>query len=242
MKHLSRIDIEAIAERIVAAYYELPELKHTTIYRIEPELLLTKVLNLKIEYQHLSFDGTILGLTSFSEVGIEIADESDEDTFYILDGKTVLVEKDLQQNAAQKGRCNFTIMHEGSHQVFKMLFPNDYGVRERKPVHFYKVNSEKKKPISDWEEWQANTLAAAILLPRYQIMQGMFLFGLGNKIKCLNKIYDPDVFNRFSALADFLGSSKMALAIRMKQLGLLEEEYLENPYKYLIIYPEVLQK
>lgn len=239
MKHLSRKDIEAIADRIVKAYCELPEVKKNKIYRIEPELLLTKLLGLKIEYQHLSLDGSILGMTSFKEIGVEVFDETDADTFFVLDGKTVLIEKDLQQNTVQKGRCNFTTMHEGSHQIFKMLYPNDYGTKNAAPVHFYKANSEKRKPISDWEEWQANTLAAAILLPQDLIKQAMFLFGLGEKINCLNKIYHPNVYDRFSAMADFLGSSKTALAIRMKQLELLEQEYLDNPYDYLAIYPEV---
>lgn len=239
MKHLSRIDIEVIAEKIIKAYRELPEVKNKKIYRIEPELLLTKLLGLKIEYQHLSLDGSILGMTSFQEIGVEVFDEADTDTFFFLDGKTVLVEKDLQQDSGQRGRFNFTTMHEGSHQIFKMIYPNDYGVRNAEPVHFYKVNSERNKPISDWEEWQANTLASAILLPKDLVLQGMFLFDLGEKIKCLNKVHYPVVYDKFSALADFLGCSKTALAIRMKKLGLLEQEYLDNPHDYLAIYPEV---
>ena len=95
------------------------------------------------------------------------------------------------------------------------------------------------RQINDWEEWQANTLAAAILLPKCLIEKGMFLMGLGKKIECLNKIYYPVEYDSYSALADFLGSSKKALAIRMKQLGLLEQEYLENPFDYLTIFPEV---
>lgn len=101
-----------------------------------------------------------------------------------------------------------------------------------------KANSERNKPISDWEEWQANTLGAAILLPENLIKQGMFLFNLGDKIECLNKIYSPEVYKRFEALADFLGCSKKALAIRMKQLGLLKKEYLDNPFDIINIYPE----
>ena len=45
-----------------------------------------------------------------------------------------------------KGRKNFTLMHEGSHQIFKMLFPNDYGVTQKSAgVHYYKANSERNK-------------------------------------------------------------------------------------------------
>ena len=104
---------------------------------------------------------------------------------------------------------------------------------------YCKANSERNKPISDWEEWQANTLGAAILLPENLIKQGMYLFSLGEKIECLNKIYYPSVYKRFDALADFLGCSKKALAIRMKQLGLLKKEYLDNPFDLVTVYPEV---
>ena len=65
MVRLSRNDIEQIAERILIQYRKLPEVQKNKLYRIEPELLLTKVLGLNIEYQHLSIDGSILGLTSF---------------------------------------------------------------------------------------------------------------------------------------------------------------------------------
>ena len=217
MKHLSRFDIEAIADKYVQAYMALPDVRNTQIYRIDPELLLEKVLGLNVEYQHLSYDGSILGMTSFTEMGVH-----------------------LNFDSKLKGRKNFTLMHEGSHQIFKMLFPNDYGVTQKSAgVHYYKANSERNKPISDWEEWQANTLGAAILLPENLIKQGMYLFSLGEKIECLNKIYFPGVYKRFDALADFLGCSKKALAIRMKQLGLLKKEYLDNPFDLVTVYPEV---
>ena len=218
MKHLSRFDIEAIAVKYVQAYMALPDVRNTQIYRIDPELLLEKVLGLNVEYQHLSYDGSILGMTSFTEMGVQVFEDDDNEAFFFLDGKTVLVEKDLNFDSKLKGRKNFTLMHEGSHQIFKMLFPNDYGVTQKSAgVHYYKANSERNKPISDWE----------------------YLFSLGEKIECLNKIYFPGVYKRFDALADFLGCSKKALAIRMKQLGLLKKEYLDNPFDLVSVYPEV---
>lgn len=184
MKHLSRFDIEAIADKYVQAYMALPDVRNTQIYRIDPELLLEKVLGLNVEYQHLSYDGSILGMTSFTEMGVQVFEDDDNEAFFFLDGKTVLVEKDLNFDSKLKGRKNFTLMHEGSHQIFKMLFPNDYGVTQKSAgVHYYKANSERNKPISDWEEWQANTLGAAILLPENLIKQGMYLFSLGEKIE-----------------------------------------------------------
>mgnify|MGYP006921109545 FL=1 len=138
MKHLSRFDIEAIAVKYVQAYMALPDVRNTQIYRIDPELLLEKVLGLNVEYQHLSYDGSILGMTSFTEMGVQVFEDDDNEAFFFLDGKTVLVEKDLNFDSKLKGRKNFTLMHEGSHQIFKMLFPNDYGVTQKSAgVHYY---------------------------------------------------------------------------------------------------------
>ena len=236
MVKLSRKDLENIAERVLVSYRKLPEVQKKKMYRIDPELLLTKVLGLNIEYQHLSVDGSILGLTSFDEVEVEVLDYADTDTFFSLDGKTVLIEQDLHNDSTQIGRCNFTIMHEGGHQILNKLFPSEYrSTTQISAVHYYKQNSEKNKPISDWEEWQANTLAAAILMPRDLVEYGMYLFELGKRIKCLNRIVDIKTYEKFSALAEFLGTSKSALAIRMKQLNLLEKEYLDNPFAILDI-------
>ena len=72
MKHLSRFDIEAIDVKYVQAYMALPDVRNTQIYRIDPELLLEKVLGLNVEYQHLSYDCSILVMTSFTEIGVHV--------------------------------------------------------------------------------------------------------------------------------------------------------------------------
>lgn len=233
MKHLSRKDIEGISRRIIDAYRRLPELAGQKIYRVDPVLLAESLLHLNIDYMHLSLDGSILGMTSFTELGVEVFEGDDGDAYYFLDGKTVLVESELKNDVAMKGRCNFTVAHEASHQIFKMLFPKEYGAAGTSPVHFYKANSEQRKPITDWEEWQANTLAANILLPKELIEQALFRFGLPEKIEMLNKVYALGIYKRFTAMADFLGNSKKALAIQLRQLGILKKDYLDNPYRVL---------
>ena len=240
MKRLSRDNIEIIANRVFKAYKALPDIKNSECYRIEPEKLILEVLGLSIGIEHLSLSGDTLGLTTFREMGVEVYDDTDEPFIYFLDGKTILVEKSLKQDITKIGRYNFSLMHEASHQIYKMLFPNDYGIpsRERSPVHFYKVNNKHKKPITDWEEWQANALASAILLPRELVEKGMLLFSLGDKIGVLNKIYFHRVYEQFSGLAQFLGVSKQALSIRMKQLGLLEHDYLNDPDSILEVVGE----
>ena len=55
-------------------------------------------------------------------------------------------------------------------------------------------------------------------------------FDLEQGIGILNKVYRPKEYGRFCEMAEFLGVSKQAMAIRLKRLGLLKKDYLQNPY------------
>lgn len=238
MKRLSRKDIEEIATRVVAQYRSLPEIAGKELQPINPEILVKRLFGLTIDYHHLSIDGTILGVTSYSDIGVGIYGADDLEGYYFLDGKTILIEQNLKDNALLSGRCNFTIAHEASHQILKVLFPNDYGTKSYRQVHYHKLTEQKIPYIQDWEEWQANTLASAILLPPDIVKRCMFLFGLGEKIKLLNKVFAPKEYEMFSNMAQFLGVSKTALAIRLKQLNLLEKDYSKNPYGMIEVQKE----
>ena len=234
MKRLSRKDLEVIANRVIRAYMKMPEVANQPVYRIYPEILAESLLGLKIDYQHLSFDGSILGMTSYERIGIELPGCDDSGEVYFLDGKTVLIESDLRECVEQNGRRNFTIMHETSHQVLKMLFPQDYGANPyERPIHFCKVNTVRRKPISDWEEWQSNALASVMLLPKSLVEQAMRLFDVQGGVRMLNKIFAKEEYDRFVGMTELLGCSKTALAIRMKQLGYIGMDYLDNPYRLL---------
>jgi len=236
LKRLSRYDIERIAVRVVTAYKALPELAGQEIININPELVTKSLLGLSLEYRHLSLDETVLGLTAYDQIGVEVYESDDEDSMYLLDGKTVLVESDLKADITRRGRLNFTIIHEASHHVLKMVFPTEYGIQQQ--PNYYRATAHHQSPVTDWEEWQANSLAAAILLPRELVVSGMQAVGLGNKLEVLNRIFHAAQYERFCQLADLLGVSKSALAIRMKQFKLLGQDYLGHPYDLINVWPD----
>ncbi len=234
MKRLSRNDLERLGNRVTKAYMDLPENKGKQIFRIEPELLCESLLGLKLDYRHLSEDGSILGLTAFESVGVELLLDDGDDGVYYLDGKTVLIESDLRESIEQSGRKNFTIAHEASHQILKMVYPKEYGARPHaQRLHFCRANSMRNRPISDWEEWQSNTLASFVLLPRFLVEQAMGLFEVGSGIRILNRLFYKDDYDKFVCMSELLGCSKTALAIRMKQMGYIGQDYLDNPYRPL---------
>lgn len=232
MLQISRRGIEDIANRVLTSYKQLPEVSGEEITCVDPELLTQRLLGLKLDYCHLSIDGTLLGITSFSELGIEIFDDPNEQRFYFLDGKTVLIESELKEDAGRVGSYHFALSHEISHRILSMLFPGVYNGNVNAPLMCLVSNpySVHEYEAVDWYEWQANTLASSLLMPRDLVIKGMKRYGLGERIKMLNRVFRPQAYKGFSELACSLGVSKQALAIRMKHLGLLEKEYLENPY------------
>ena len=234
MKCLSRDDIETIARRVWSAYQKLPVHQAQVIDCVDPDVLLVHLLGLNIAYHHLSVVGDLCGATTRGDgVGMRIYDTPKKPKFFFFDGGTVLIERNLILDARLHNKCRFTKAHEAAHQILHMLYPREYGecATDRR-VHYY------RQPNTDdpWEEWQANTLAAAMLLPEDLIRRNMELVRLPERIPRLNSVYDKDVFLRFTEMADMMLVSKMTLAIRMQHLGIVDREYIRNPYALIDIY------
>lgn len=240
MIRLSRNDIESISRKVLKGYFDLPQFRGINITKIEPDVLAQEVLHLNLDFVHLSLDGETLGVTSYDEVSIEAYDNGDDPYLYLLDGKTILVERDLKDDIMCIGRCNFSIAHETSHQIFGILFPQAYGnVKQSPQLHFYRPKTDQKaRIVTDWTEWQANTLASALLMPKEVLIADMKMFGLGEKIAILNSVFYQETFFRFRLLAEYLGVSQQALMIRMKYLGLIDKEYLNRARSMLDISKE----
>lgn len=236
-EHLTRKDIERISQRIVTAYRKLPIAKQSAPNIIDPVILIRDLLRLSIGRHTLSKDGSILGLTSFGEVLVKVYDDPGHPEYCQLDGKTLLVDSRLTVENANKGRYHFTLVHEACHQIYRRLFPNAYAhdIAERR---VYCCTAHRKPTRGDWEEWRTDTLASAILMPQDMVKDNMRQFGLGDSMRLLNRVFAPDEYDRFCKMANYMGVSKQALAIRLKQLDLLERDYLKDPFALVNIFPD----
>ena len=224
MAYLSRNDIERIAEQVITQYKQAFVPEQHMCYNVDPADL-ASMLGFQIEYVSITKDGSILGQTSPGTIWTPIVGPDQKEILYFLDGKTILIEKQLLLSQKCIGRKNFTIAHELAHQIINREFPPMYGPRYRTFCD-YRRSVDKRKQITDWYEWQADALAAALLLPRDALLDSMFLLGLGEKMKVLSKKYSPNNYERFCNMAEFLQVSKTTLSYRMEQLGLLERNYL----------------
>lgn len=236
--YLSRDEMEAISERVLKAYEKLPSQAGGPMTAIDPEALASELLGIKVEYHRLSKYGSVLGLTVLGDTFIEVYD-NDIPEMVPIDGKTVFIDDSFLADDANVGRRNFTIAHEISHQILCMLFPKAYQEAVMKRTVFcYAPGVMTRGNKSNWAEWQSNGLAALLLQPEHLVRGYMKLFGLGEKIPLLNRIFAPNEYEAFSLIAEKLGVSKSALHIRMKQLGVIERDYFENPYELVTVYKD----
>ena len=224
MPYLSRDDIEKIAERVVCQYKKIYVPERHMCYMVDATEL-AEMLGFKIEHVHITRDGSILGQTSSGRVWTTIYDDNMNQLFYELDGSTILVDKRLLCNPKIAGRKNFTIAHEIAHQIINREYPEIYGTQNR-ILCDYRRSVKPKKVEKDWHEWQADALAAALLLPPDALLDSMFMFGLGEKMKMLSRKYSDTRYKLFCEMADFLQVSRTALSYRMEQLGLLDNNRL----------------
>ena len=163
MPCLSREQLEQIADGVIHQYKAalVPE-KHLC-YNVDPTEL-ASLLGYTVDYQYLTKDGSVLGKTASGKMWITVYDSDKTEILYELDDRTILIEKRLLFSPRNAGRKNFTVAHELAHQIINRSFPEQYGVECRVFCDYRRCVKPRKKVV-DWHEWQADALAAALLLP-----------------------------------------------------------------------------
>ncbi len=215
----SRKALEALAGRVLPRYFALPGAAGD---RVDPWCLGRELLGLRVEYRRLSGDGALLGLTSAGPLWVPVQDRPG--AWERLDGRTVLLDASLAPPWGAEGRRNFTLAHEIAHQRRNPSAPPEAAA----PLCC-------RREIGSWEEWRADALAAALLMPEELLRRGMREHGLTGPLRVMHPRLDPETWRRASALAESLGVSRQALALRLRRLGLLRRDYPADPWAVLDI-------
>ena len=163
--------------------------------RVDPELLAEKLLGLKVVYRRLSRSGAILGITAPGSVGVPVLEGADRAWFF-LDGETILLEERLLSPWCSPGRRRFTLMHEISHRLLGAA--------------------------GDRSEEGADKLAAALLMPIPLLKRNLLALGWSSG-PLPDRRLDPARWQVFAALAETMGVSRRALALRLERLGLAKQ-------------------
>ena len=209
------------------------------------DYLATECLYLDIKHEHISINGSILGMIAFSDTEISGLDILYRPTVFQLSEGTMLIDSSLI-GYEQRPRARFTKAHEVGHWIchrsyhspdnrqyeFRRAGNNAYVACRTDSIERYKY--KKQKTNEDWEEWQADHFAAAILMPvqtfepyaRQAIRNAGVTRGYLVKGQNKGQAYEAieDVAERFTV-------SKRAAQIRMQQLGLIIDDSYSAAYR-----------
>jgi len=149
---------------------------------------------LNIEYVCLRKNGTVLGQTVFENCFVPFYD-TDNMQYSIMEVApgTILVDISLLEDA-NRCRLRFTLAHELAHWLIHQK------VYENSQQSAAKVDGN----IDSQTEWQADTLAALILMPRMQIKKAFY------------KITNLNMKDKISYMAEVFDVSKQAMSICLK--------------------------
>ena len=228
MIYLSRNDLHELSLKLLYHYYKTNELPFCPLDIID---FAQHYMNLTVRYEDLTCKNrTVLGCIAYENT-VLVLDPNDPNTHIPISARTVFLNKSLKKRD-QKGRRNFTLAHECAHNAVHSIYPKAWTEFQcREPGREYSLR--ELITGDDWCEWQANTLASELLMPTHLIYGLLKQEGYREKVKVYPKdrlLFDERRLIR--NMTDFLGVSKSALLIRLKQLNLLDyrnwDEYLEE--------------
>ncbi|MCL2567952.1 MAG: ImmA/IrrE family metallo-endopeptidase [Oscillospiraceae bacterium] len=227
---LNRDQIDQIATMILEEY--MPNVLACP-QSVDIEDFVENKLFLTLQYQTLGFGVAVLGLTAFEDVqGIPCLDEMYRPAMIDISAGTILIHSELR-GPAHRARRKFTIAHEGAHWILHRSFysPTNqrYVFRVNQPYIVCRATeieqkSHRRKTDEDWAEWQADTLAAALLMPQapFHILADS-LIRKGRR-RALIDPTDPEAIEIIEEIAETFEVSRMATEIRLTQFGYLQKE------------------
>lgn len=216
--YIKKNELDDVAENILKQYY--PEVLEKVIPLSVTELV--KRLNLNLVEVALTKDKSIFGKMVFKDSKVDVTVDG-EDSKIFVNGGTILVDPEVKE-IRNEGSYNNTIAHECVHWIMHRLNSEyNFILKEKYGV---KINREDR----EWIEWQTNSIAPRLLMPRITTkkkIQELHLkytaqFNEFNRVRMYELVIDE--------LSEFYGVSKLSAKIRLIQLGFPE---YEGVYKYV---------
>lgn len=201
----------------------------TTPMAVPIERIAKEKLHLTIMEYHLSEDLSILGQMCFTDGYVEIYDPREDEYKEIpVKAKTMIIDPDtyLKRNLGSKHN---TIAHECVHWVYHRRYHLEAAKIDPSKATAYRCpvvpKSEEFKETwtdEDWMEWQANSIAPRILMPK-QTVGTAFQMILDRSKK--NAFVSAGLTSKgkyvIEQFAGFFQVSKQSAAIRLQELGYL---------------------
>lgn len=227
---LKKTDFDDIATQVLTEYmpsvFQYPQ-------PTDIEYLAQECLYLDIKHENIMPDGRVLGMIAFADTEFDTIGYEDEKKTIELEAGTILIDMSLigTENQARK---RFTEAHETSHWICHRSFHSptnrQYDFRMNKSLVACRTENiesyrKNKNGYSSDEEWQADSLAAALLMPKNTFSEAVkyALRNQGNHRGYLIPKQDDRIAKRVIAeVANVFDVSFRAAQIRMIHLGFVK--------------------
>ena len=189
---------------------------------VDVDAFLQEYLHMNFEERRLSHNGFILGMTVFEDtdkLAYWVPEEGRAD-YCSVKARTILVDGQGQSEEMLR----FTKAHECGHAYFHNVYmkrhPGEVYCRESADTLAQKQPDKTEEWTEyQWREWQANTFASCLLMPEPMVRK---------LVSRMPSIRTGDPFGerteRINRVSEVFQVSRTAAVIRLKGMGLLEEE------------------
>ena len=226
---LSHKEIEEIAAAVTKDFNEFffgPDTDGRRLPRGTPiDQFAREYLGLNVSFAYLSEDGSICGLTAYTDTEYIVEDRGFQRKIPLRRNEVLMDRNFIEPSQIRKlcGKRRFTLAHECAHQIlFQMKTDKIREACRRKYSARTAYSLRELKTREDWNEWQANVLGAAILMPQREIDLAVAYYARGRKLVSYDGTYAYWDKVALDMICQQFGVSKTAAVIRLRQLGHLE--------------------
>lgn len=240
---LSKADMESIADSKMKEFHTIAESDDPSfsVWKFA-----TRFLKKQVRFDWLSNNGSILGLSVFTNgtrLPFYIPEENNLD-WRIVDENTILLDRTLEQSMVVSiHRPRFVLMHECAHQILHANYYKSQALKTNPMAAAYSIQKssesenharDKKKSWEDldWIEWQANYLAAALLMPKFMIdyvhQESMALITYRDKVRLRYSEYLAFQSLIFET-ARYFQVSPFVVRLRLESIGFERMEDRSSP-------------
>jgi hypothetical protein len=225
---LSQNDIEIIGESLLQDYAK--HYRANIRFPFDIDAFARDYLKLEILHRKLSDSGTIMGLTTYKDVQLELKFNVGSVVISVPED-TILLD-DTLMGTEKRRRERFTIAHECGHQIIARIEERETGNSFRKEIVPGRTYSCREiKTVEDWSEWQANSLGAVLLMPRSRITTDLNMGYAPFKPTLYGNWFNTPDYMRIKSLSNKYGVSVTAMTARLRELGCVcrkpESEYVD---------------
>ena len=227
MYFLKKEDFETIATMLLKEYCPNALMAPMAVDLVD---IAEEKIGLTIRNDYLSHDNSILGLTAFAYIPDHPGYDRDlNPTTFELSAGSVVLNRGLAC-ASDLTRKRFTLAHEISHWVLHRSYHSpinqQYQFRQQKQgfvaCRTERIESAPRTLVTDndWEEWQADMLAAALLMPQDTFLRFIYHV-LDVKITRSFQKIDPQLYKYvLEQISKRFQVSRKAADIRLRTLNL----------------------